>query len=254
MSGHNKNLPNATVLCQTCGRTKEVVCRGGRTSTFCSRRCANNASHDATCVQCGRPFKARPMELYCSDVCRNKAKWLKDREKPSVKEQRAKYHHDTYAPIAQQRYRERMEGDSEYAQQNRERAAAWAKANPDQRREQHRRARSTAQGRLDHSISSHIRVALAGRKAGRQWERLVGYTLGDLVTHLEARFAEGMSWENYGRGQGCWHVDHIRPRATFCYSSPDDPEFLECWALSNLQPLWEEENLAKGARYDREEM
>jgi hypothetical protein len=50
-----------------------------------------------------------------------------------------------------------------------------------------------------------------------------------------------MSWENYGK----WHVDHIRPKASFHYTNPDDEEFKQCWALRNLRPLWGKENSAK---------
>lgn len=33
-------------------------------------------------------------------------------------------------------------------------------------------------------------------------------------------------------------------------ATPDDPEFRECWALSNLQPLWAKDNMSKHARTD----
>ena len=88
--------------------------------------------------------------------------------------------------------------------------------------------------------------ALRSKKAGRSWEHHVGYTLDDLITHLAALFAPGMSWDNIGE----WHVDHRRPRAAFVYSSPDDAAFKECWSLSNLQPLWAADNMSKGARLD----
>jgi hypothetical protein len=65
------------------------------------------------------------------------------------------------------------------------------------------------------------------------------------MQHLEKQFTEGMTWDNYGQ----WHVDHIRPMSSFNFTSLDDPEFKECWDLSNLQPLWETENLSKGSRY-----
>ena len=74
---------------------------------------------------------------------------------------------------------------------------------------------------------------------------LLGYTIEELMTHLEKQFTEGMTWDNYGE----WHVDHIRPMTSFNFTSSDDPEFKECWDLSNLQPLWWNDNLSKGPRY-----
>jgi hypothetical protein len=73
----------------------------------------------------------------------------------------------------------------------------------------------------------------------------LGYTIEELMSHLEKQFTEGMTWENYGE----WHVDHIKPMSSFKFESVDDPEFKECWKLENLQPLWEEDNLSKGPRY-----
>ncbi len=103
--------------------------------------------------------------------------------------------------------------------------------------------------RINNSHTALMGYALKGKKAGCKWEKLVGYTLADLMAHLEAKFADGMTWENYGE----WHIDHIKPRSMFSYAAPTDPEFLECWALSNLQPLWELDNLRKGAKYVKPE-
>jgi len=75
--------------------------------------------------------------------------------------------------------------------------------------------------------------------------QLLGYTIEELMQHLEKQFTDGMTWDNYGQ----WHVDHIRPMSSFNFTSPDDPEFKECWALNNLQPLWWPDNLSKGPRY-----
>jgi hypothetical protein len=74
---------------------------------------------------------------------------------------------------------------------------------------------------------------------------LLGYTIEELMNHLEKKFTEGMTWENYGE----WHVDHIIPMCSFKFETTDDPEFKECWKLENLQPLWGPENLSKGPRY-----
>ena len=53
-----------------------------------------------------------------------------------------------------------------------------------------------------------------------------------------------MCWENYGE----WHVDHIRPLASFHIESKEDPEFKVAWGLPNLRPLWAEENLKKSSK------
>ena len=74
---------------------------------------------------------------------------------------------------------------------------------------------------------------------------LLGYTIEELMIHLEKQFTEGMTWDNYGE----WHVDHKKPMALFKFTSTDDEEFKECWCLDNLQPLWELDNLFKGTRY-----
>lgn len=74
---------------------------------------------------------------------------------------------------------------------------------------------------------------------------LLGYTLEELMKHLEKQFTEGMTWDNYGE----WHVDHKIPMARFNFTSTEDNEFKICWAIENLQPLWGPDNLSKGSRY-----
>jgi hypothetical protein len=103
--------------------------------------------------------------------------------------------------------------------------------------------------RLTNTMRAQLWQVLTKQKGGRHWETLVGYTVSQLKAHLETQFVPGMIWENYGTA---WHVDHIRPIASFIYSSPDDPEFKECWALGNLQPLWAGLNIRKGARWNGE--
>ena len=46
-----------------------------------------------------------------------------------------------------------------------------------------------------------------------------------------------------------YHIDHIRPVSSFYFTKIEDKEFKECWALSNLQPLWASENCSKGANF-----
>ncbi len=100
-------------------------------------------------------------------------------------------------------------------------------------------------GALNRRMSHGIRRSLKDGKAGRPWESFVNYTVHDLKAHLEALFLPGMSWENIGK----WHIDHKKPCALFFFTGPSDPQFIECWSLSNLQPLWATDNLHKWAKY-----
>lgn len=109
-------------------------------------------------------------------------------------------------------------------------------------REYARTKNSTPRGNIDNRMSSSIWRAV--QKDNRSWVSLVGYTLDQLMTHLERQFSKGMGWHNFGD----WHIDHIVPKSSFTYTSAEDPEFLECWSLSNLRPLWAEKNLSKGSK------
>jgi hypothetical protein len=71
------------------------------------------------------------------------------------------------------------------------------------------------------------------------------YTPEQLINHLEVQFTEGMTWDNYGE----WHVDHIRPISSFNISEMGDSNFMECWCLDNLQPMWGEENIRKSNKF-----
>lgn len=69
------------------------------------------------------------------------------------------------------------------------------------------------------------------------------WTINDLIVNLESKFKEGMNW--YNRGKIGWEIDHIIPTSNFNILSVDDPKFLECWGLENLQPLWGIDNRKK---------
>ena len=100
--------------------------------------------------------------------------------------------------------------------------------------------------RMDNMMGTSIRRALKGMKKGRRWEKLVGYTVYDLLNHLEKLFDIEMSWSNYGT---YWVIDHIKPKSLFEYNSSEDLEFKKCWSLNNLQPLEKIANLKKWNHY-----
>jgi hypothetical protein len=72
----------------------------------------------------------------------------------------------------------------------------------------------------------------------------VGCDIHVLREHLQKQFNDGMTWEN----QGEWHIDHIRPCASFNLDNEDEKHM--CFHYTNLQPLWAADNLSKNASYD----
>lgn len=73
---------------------------------------------------------------------------------------------------------------------------------------------------------------------------LLGCSIEFLLQHLEAQFQPGMTWDN----QGVWHIDHIRPCASFDLSDVEQQR--SCFHYTNLQPLWGVENIRKKDKYE----
>src|SRR5690606_34227418 len=80
-----------------------------------------------------------------------------------------------------------------------------------------RRLEASPSARVRNATAARLWAALKGQSDGALFSRL-GYSADALVAHLEARFQRGMSWSNYGR----WHVDHIRPCASFDLTDPSE--------------------------------
>ena len=116
---------------------------------------------------------------------------------------------------------------------------------------QKKRRASDPAYRLRSNISSMACNALraAGRsKAGQSTFAHLPYAPQELREHLESLWEPWMTWDNYGREPGNWTIDHIVPQSSFRYTSLEDPQFRECWALTNLRPLGFIANCRKGDR------
>jgi hypothetical protein len=110
-----------------------------------------------------------------------------------------------------------------------------------------KRRKSDVSYRLLGNLRHRVWMALRGHVKSDRTLNLIGCSVEKLKRHLEAKFASGMSWENYGyRG---WHVDHIKPCASF--DLKDTRQQSECFHYLNLQPLWAEDNFKKHA-FDRD--
>jgi len=141
----------------------------------------------------------------------------------------------------QRRREQRLNAQKKWSSKNREKINSAARA---------RYNGPIGKHKIHFSVASRIRRSLKGKTNGVFTN--LPYTCEELAKHLEGQFEDGMNWLNYGE----WHIDHIVPIASFDFNSTKDQQFQDCWALSNLRPLWAQENLSKGAKIldDKEEM
>ena len=72
---------------------------------------------------------------------------------------------------------------------------------------------------------------------------LLGCTIPEYKKYLSFLFIDGMTWENHGE----WHIDHIRPCASFDLTDPKQQ--MECFNYKNTQPLWATDNHKKGSKW-----
>lgn len=101
-------------------------------------------------------------------------------------------------------------------------------------------------GFSQYAIQMRVRARFANAMNRKGWSKdapmqaIVGCSWEELKSHLESRFLPGMTWENRSE----WHIDHIIP----CSTASTEEEMKKLFHFSNLQPLWKEDNLKKGAK------
>lgn len=137
-----------------------------------------------------------------------------------------------------------------YYEKNREAIIKKSTARRLQKRKDDPRAK------IEHRISSSILKEMRRRNTTKSMRTLeyVGCTASELLDHLlthPSNSKGAFTAENYG---GVWHIDHIRPVASF-----SDDEIHRAWNLENLQPLLAKENLRKnstwmGIRWQRKDL
>jgi hypothetical protein len=131
------------------------------------------------------------------------------------------------------------------------RSKQWREENKPHVREYiNRRYREDVSFRISMNLRSRIGDVMRGKTKSSSSMDLLGCTAEECKKHLEDQFQEGMSWDNYGNPEGeeGWHMDHIRPCASFDLTQEDQQRV--CFHYTNLQPLWAKENLSKGDKWE----
>lgn len=89
-----------------------------------------------------------------------------------------------------------------------------------------------------------------GEKGGSTVKDL-GCSIDEFKIYTEKLWSQGMTWDNYGKGQNKWCFDHIKALVSFDLT--DREQFLKACHYTNLRPMWWIDNCIK-AHFDRQEV
>jgi len=140
---------------------------------------------------------------------------------------------------------ERVKADPQYVDEQRK----YLRSNTSERHRKYMltRRRKDPAFKLTMNLRSRVYRLLRKKSKSTYTLRLLGCSLGELMAHLESKFSDDMTWDNYGT---LWHVDHIIPLASFDLTKPEHLRAACHW--TNLQPLGAEENLKKQHKVSEE--
>jgi len=104
--------------------------------------------------------------------------------------------------------------------------------------------------KLRSNLRNRLTVSLRSYRITRQISavRDLGCTIPEFIAYIESMWANGMYWENYGLGMDKWNLDHIVPLSAFSLNELEQQK--KAVHYTNLQPLWQKDNLKKSASLD----
>jgi len=201
---------------------------------------------------------------YSCKECRNK----KNREYKRRNKEKIKAYEETYKErrneLRRKRYHEKEKHDPEYkemiairkkkylsTEKGKEKRKIWDKRYRERHPEKIREKRQKPINKIRSNLRARFRKVIyrsmlnENTSMSKESLRMLGCSIKEWRDYLENQFQEGMSWENYGE----WHIDHIKPVSSFDLEKEE--ERMKAFNYTNTQPLWADENLSKGAKYDR---
>ena len=92
-----------------------------------------------------------------------------------------------------------------------------------------------------------VQRGMKDKAANSNWPDYLGYSVDELIDHIESQFTDGMGWHNMSE----WHIDHVVPICAFDIQSADSEDFKRCYSLDNLMPVWAEDNMNKYYNSDK---
>lgn len=205
-----------------------------------------------SCKICGNVFNARGSTLTCSTECR-KENTKRIQRKHDKKRAASKAVYDRNRLRDESVRARRAESYKKWYADNKDRKdeydKAWRLANPEMVKAREKKRRSNPAHRLVNNVRWAIWNSLRLRSTGKDHTALeyLGCTGDDFAEYLVHHYAwkPWFTMENYG---DVWHVDHMRPLASFNLSDPAEAK--AAFHYTNCQPLGVTENISKGSNWD----
>lgn len=141
--------------------------------------------------------------------------------------------------------------------QIREKNKRWKVNNRDKHLENKKRYRERRSQDPSWKLAQNLRTrlsdavrALTNGKFSKKGSAIkdLGCSIEELKLHLESLFKPGMTWDNYGNGMDKWNIDHIEPISRLDANDPES--YKRLCHYSNLQPMWQPDNITKSNKYE----
>lgn len=99
--------------------------------------------------------------------------------------------------------------------------------------------------KLSRGIRALILISFKNQftKKSKKTQEILGCSFEEFKIYLEEQFDENMNWDNQG---SYWHMDHKKPISL----AMNEEEVYELNHYTNFQPLYWEDNLSKGNKYN----
>jgi len=239
--------------CTKCGCSKPLSefhnCASKKSGKFAACKACRNAHNKAKASETGHDvLYARRKQKVGAEAISQQSRSYYLRNKDRIKAKAKEWGEKNPERKKENRKRHYDENRSQYIQY----ASDWAAENPEKRR----RIRSAHVNRIRATRPSEFVARNAARKMvarvmantgkakrGKTYDAL-GYTKQDFVSHIESQFQLGMGWHNHGS----WEIDHIIPISELVKNGVTEVSKIN--ALSNLRPIWAQENRAKHAHFE----
>ena len=176
----------------------------------------------------------------CKECCSIKRKKHYEKNKSKAKQQMRQYYKDNKGHLDEKHKKYVKNNETEIKQYK----AEWYQENKKRILENYKKElKNNPQKRISHYLRTRLNKVLKLKNISKTFQshnKFLGCSPKEAKNYLEQQFREGMSWTNHGE----WHIDHIIPLASFDLTCEEDVR--KACHYTNLQPLWAEENLAKG--------